>query len=107
MLRPYVAFHAALRSAYQSIVGSLEEHCRVHVQHHLDAATSEIALSSFGSDAELSLKQLQLGALDELENAVGGGPCRAGLLLQRALGACACVHCACSWLPADMLARLP
>ena len=72
-----MAFHAALRSAYQSIVGSLEEHCRVHVQHHLDAATSEIALSSLGSDAELSLKQLQISDRDELENA-GGGLSRSG-----------------------------
>ncbi len=56
----------------------------MHVQHHLDAATSEIALSSFGSDAELSLKQLQLGDQDELENA-GGGLSRAGLSVPCAL----------------------
>ena len=77
-LRPYVAFHAALRSAYQAIVGCLEEQCRVHVQHHLDAATSDVALASFGTDTELSLKQLQLGDDDELENASVSALNRAG-----------------------------
>jgi len=41
----------------------------VHVQHHLDAATSEVALASLGVDAELSLKQLRLCDDDDLENA--------------------------------------
>ena len=77
-LRPYVAFHAALRSAYQSVVGSLEEQCRVHVQHHLDAATSAVALASMGVDAELSLKQLQLCDDDDLENAAMDSVRRAG-----------------------------
>ena len=55
----------------------------MHVQHHLDAATSEIALNSFASDAELSLKQLHLGAQDdELENA-GGALSKAGLRTRR------------------------
>ncbi|KAK9832230.1 hypothetical protein WJX74_003725 [Apatococcus lobatus] len=47
-LRPYVAFHASLRGAYQSFVGQLEEQCRSLVQHHLEAATSSFAVSLLG-----------------------------------------------------------
>ena len=42
-LRPYVAFHAALRSAYNAFISRLEGQCRGLVRHHLDAATSEFA----------------------------------------------------------------
>lgn len=47
-LRPYVAFHASLRGAYQSFVGQLEDQCRSLVQHHLEAATSSFAVSLLG-----------------------------------------------------------
>lgn len=44
-LQPYVAFHAALRSAHMSFVSKLESQARTLLQHHLDTATSEFALS--------------------------------------------------------------
>jgi len=50
----------------------------VHVQHHLDAATSEVALASLGIDAELSLKQLRLCDDDDLENAAMDSILKAG-----------------------------
>ena len=43
-LRPYVAFHAALRSAFQAFVHGLEERCKGIVRHHLETATSEYAI---------------------------------------------------------------
>ncbi len=43
-LRPYVAFHAALRSAFQAFVAGLEERCKGIVRHHLETATSEYAM---------------------------------------------------------------
>ncbi len=43
-LRPYVAFHAALRSAFQAFVQGLEERCKGIVLHHLETATSEYAM---------------------------------------------------------------
>ncbi|KAK9825379.1 hypothetical protein WJX81_007027 [Elliptochloris bilobata] len=39
-LRPYVAFHAELRTAFQHFVGRLEAQCRELVAHHLETATS-------------------------------------------------------------------
>lgn len=45
-LRPYVAFHAALRSAHHSFIARLEDQCRNLLQHHLEAATSEFAVST-------------------------------------------------------------
>ena len=69
-----MAFHAAMRSAYQGFVALLEEQCRVLVRHHLEAATSEFAMSLFGED-DLSLGQLSLRD-DELENAA---PARAAV----------------------------
>lgn len=44
-MQPYVAFHAALRSAHMSFVSKLEAQARTLLQHHLDTATSEFALS--------------------------------------------------------------
>ena len=44
-LQPYVAFHAALRSAHMNFVNKLEAQARTLLQHHLDTATSEFALS--------------------------------------------------------------
>lgn len=35
MLRPYVAFNAALRSAYHTFVHSLEERCKMLLEHQL------------------------------------------------------------------------
>lgn len=43
-LRPYVAFHAALRSAFQAFVHALEERCKGILLHHLETATSEYAV---------------------------------------------------------------
>ena len=38
MLRPYVAFNAALRSAYHALVLRLEEQCRMLLGHQLQVA---------------------------------------------------------------------
>ncbi len=53
-LRPYVAFNAELRAAFQAFVGGLEEHCRGIVRHQLDVATSAYAAKAH-SVAALSL----------------------------------------------------
>ncbi len=45
-LRPYVAFHAALRSAYHSFIAHLEDNCKSLMRHHLEAATSEFAVTA-------------------------------------------------------------
>lgn len=42
-LRPYVAFNAELRAAFQAFVNVLEEQCRGLVRHQLDVATSAYA----------------------------------------------------------------
>ena len=47
-----MAFHAALRSAFQAFVLSLEEQCRSLVRHHLDTATSEFAVGLMACNAE-------------------------------------------------------
>ena len=65
-----------MRSAYQGFVGLLEEQCRVLVRHHLEAATSEFAMSLFGED-DLSLGQLTLQD-EELENAAPPRPATDG-----------------------------
>jgi hypothetical protein len=48
-LKPYVAFHAALRAAHQSFLCKTEEAARQLVHHHLASATSEFALSLMAS----------------------------------------------------------
>jgi hypothetical protein len=63
MLRPFVAFNAELRSAFQSFLNSLEERSQSLVQHQLEVATSTFAqqpplLSSLALDDDV----------DELEN---------------------------------------
>lgn len=50
-LRPYVAFHAALRSAHHSFIARLEDQCKSLLQHHLQAATSEFAVASIAGKA--------------------------------------------------------
>ncbi|PRW39278.1 dynamin-related GTPase isoform A [Chlorella sorokiniana] len=50
-LRPYVAFHAALRSAFQAFVAGLEERCKGIVRHHLETATSEYAMGLLAESA--------------------------------------------------------
>lgn len=49
ILQPYVAFHAALRAAHQNFIGRLEDQARTLVRHHLDAATSQFALTLMAS----------------------------------------------------------
>lgn len=53
-LRPYVAFHAALRSAFQAFVAGLEERCKGIVRHHLDTATSEYAMGLLAGKQTIS-----------------------------------------------------
>lgn len=48
-LQPYVAFHAALRSAYHHFLGKLEEQTKLLMQHHLDSVTSEFAVNLLAS----------------------------------------------------------
>ncbi len=48
-LRPYVTFHAALRSAHQSFLSKLEESTRAMLRQTLDAATSEFAVNMLAS----------------------------------------------------------
>lgn len=52
-LQPYVAFHAALRSAHMAFVTRLESQARTLLRHHLDTATSEFALSLLMSSVSL------------------------------------------------------
>ena len=51
ILRPYVAFHAALRSAYHSFIAHLEDNCKSLMRHHLEAATSEFAVTALAGTA--------------------------------------------------------
>ncbi|PSC67591.1 dynamin-related GTPase [Micractinium conductrix] len=50
-LRPYVAFHAELQSAFKAFVGALEDSCRGIVRHHLETATSEFAMGLLADHA--------------------------------------------------------
>ena len=59
-MKPYVAFHAALRSAYQMFVAQLEGQSQSLVKHHLDAATTDFALSLTDSCDELKMAKLSL-----------------------------------------------
>jgi hypothetical protein len=52
-LQPYVAFHAALRSAHVGFVSRLDTQARTLLRHHLDTATSEFALSLLMSTVSL------------------------------------------------------
>ena len=42
-MRPYVAFNAELRAAFQGCVARMEEQCAALVRHELEAATSAFA----------------------------------------------------------------
>lgn len=53
VLQPYVAFHAALRTAHMAFVTRLEERAKGLLQHHLEAATGEFALSMMASLPDL------------------------------------------------------
>ncbi len=53
-LRPYVAFHAALRSAYHSFIAHLEDNCKSLMRHHLEAATSEFAVTALAGKLPFS-----------------------------------------------------
>ncbi|WIA29612.1 hypothetical protein OEZ86_012099 [Tetradesmus obliquus] len=74
-LQPYVAFHAALRSAHINFVAKLEAQARSLLQHHLDTATSEFALSMMAAMPDVVYGQQQqhvsrraAAAADETEN---------------------------------------
>eukprot|EP00878_Enallax_costatus_P025746 GHUV01027572.1.p1 GENE.GHUV01027572.1~~GHUV01027572.1.p1 ORF type:complete len:414 (+),score=163.76 GHUV01027572.1:164-1405(+) len=56
-LQPYVAFHAALRSAHMNFVSKLEAQARTLLQHHLDTATSEFALSMMAQMPDVYAQQ--------------------------------------------------
>jgi predicted cobalt transporter CbtA len=58
-LQPYVAFHAALRSAHINFVAKLEAQARSLLQHHLDTATSEFALSMMAAMPDVVYGQQQ------------------------------------------------
>ena len=42
-MRPYVAFNAELRAAFQGCIARMEEHCAALVRHELEVATSAFA----------------------------------------------------------------
>ena len=42
-MRPYVAFNAELRAAFQGCIARMEEHCGALVRHELEVATSAFA----------------------------------------------------------------
>ncbi|KAK9915687.1 hypothetical protein WJX75_002660 [Coccomyxa subellipsoidea] len=67
-LRPYVAFNAELRAAFQAFVGALEEHCRGIVRHQLDVATSAYAAKP------ASLSALSLADDEDCEENVPPAP---------------------------------
>lgn len=67
-LRPYVAFNAELRVAFQAFVGALEEHCRGIVRHQLDVATSAYAAKP------ASLSDLSLADDEDCEENVPPAP---------------------------------
>lgn len=52
-----MAFHAALRSAHVNFVAKLEAQARTLLQHHLDTATSEFALSMMASMPDVTYAQ--------------------------------------------------
>jgi small ligand-binding sensory domain FIST len=54
-----VAFHAALRSAHINFVAKLEAQARSLLQHHLDTATSEFALSMMAAMPDVQYGQQQ------------------------------------------------
>lgn len=43
VLRPYVAFHAALRLAFAAFIGDISERCRSLLQHHLEVCRAAVA----------------------------------------------------------------
>ena len=44
LLRPYVAFHAALRLAFASFLGDIQEQCRTMLRHHLEVRFTSATL---------------------------------------------------------------
>lgn len=65
-MRPYVAFNAELRAAFQGCVARMEEHCAVLVRHELELATS--AFAGRLSLAGLSLDGDNCGADEDGQN---------------------------------------
>ena len=64
-LRPYVAFHAALRSAFQAFVAGLEARCRGILAHHLETATSEYALGLLAGGCPWAVDGLEVRQVGE------------------------------------------
>lgn len=54
-LRPFMAFHANLRSTYYSFISRLELQTKNLVKHHLAAATSEFAVHIWMADQDQML----------------------------------------------------
>ncbi|GAX74014.1 hypothetical protein CEUSTIGMA_g1464.t1 [Chlamydomonas eustigma] len=48
-LRPYVSFHAALRTAHLSFLSRLDDQTRQQLRQHLEASTSEFAMNLMAS----------------------------------------------------------
>lgn len=61
-LRPYVAFHAALRSAHQSFLSHLDDNTRQLLRQHLDASTSEFAMNLMASLPDMMYPDEEAGA---------------------------------------------
>lgn len=81
LLQPYTAFHAALRAAHASFVSRLEAKARELLRHHLEASTSEFALSLLAGAPDLMWPPLGAaggcggggGRLAAVEDAAGAG----------------------------------
>lgn len=73
-LRAYVAFHTAVRSAFQKFSQSLEDRGKELMRHHLEAATGEFAVAALQAGAQLEggITGLHLddGDHDEEENEI-------------------------------------
>lgn len=71
-LRPYVAFHAALRSAHQAFLAKLEESTRTALRQTLDSATSEFAVNLLASLPDLYHEEEEDGGMDGAGALEGG-----------------------------------
>mmetsp|Transcript_4509 Transcript_4509/g.12314 ORF Transcript_4509/g.12314 Transcript_4509/m.12314 type:complete len:775 (-) Transcript_4509:922-3246(-) len=78
-LRPYVAFHASLRSAHQSFLTKLEESTRAMLRQTLESATSEFAVNMLASIPDVyPEEQSEYSHGEEEEGEANGGVSGAG-----------------------------
>lgn len=71
-LRPYVSFHAALRSAHQSFLNKLEDNTRSALRQTLEASTSEFAVNLLASIPDVYPEEYSVGEEAGADGADGG-----------------------------------